>query len=80
MNFTKKIKPIANVQSKMTQKLIELLNELEDKEYLTMSNNGKICLDKIWKLLRMPTNEELLKALAKKESIDSVSTNKKGKE
>jgi len=57
-------KPIqANIESKMTQKLISLLTDLEGVEYTRMSSDGKYYLDEIWKLLRMPTNQEMQKAL-----------------
>ena len=63
-------KPIqANIESKMTQKLISLLTDLEGVEYTRMSSDGKYYLDEIWKLLRMPTNQEMQKALEDKEKL-----------
>tara|TARA_R110002020_G_scaffold156363_1_gene338461 strand:- start:242 stop:439 length:198 start_codon:yes stop_codon:yes gene_type:complete len=54
-------KPVSNIATAMTQKLIHLLQQLEDAEYKKMSNAGKKQFDKIWKLLGQPTNAELKK-------------------
>ncbi len=54
-------KPVSNIATAMTQKLIHLLQQLEDAEYNKMSNAGKKQFDKIWKLLGQPTNAELKK-------------------
>ena len=54
-------KPVSNIATAMTQKLIHLLQQLENAEYDKMSNAGKKQFDKIWKLLGQPTNAELKK-------------------
>tara|TARA_X000001388_G_scaffold52188_1_gene37892 strand:- start:18309 stop:18497 length:189 start_codon:yes stop_codon:yes gene_type:complete len=53
--------PKANIQSKMTQKLIHLLSELEITDRQRMSSDGKHYLDEIWKLLGQPTYSQVKK-------------------
>ena len=57
----KKVKP--NYGSDRTKELISYLQKLEDADYFNLSEDGKNYLDKIWKLLDMPTNKELQAAL-----------------
>tara|TARA_R110000744_G_scaffold47257_3_gene104122 strand:+ start:8020 stop:8217 length:198 start_codon:yes stop_codon:yes gene_type:complete len=57
--MSKKLYP--NIATKRFQKLVETLEALEATEYSRMSDKGKRYLDKIWKLLELPTNVELEK-------------------
>ena len=57
----KKVKP--NYASDRTKELISYLTGLEEADYFNLSKDGKNYLDKIWRLLDMPTNKELQAAL-----------------
>ena len=48
----------ANIESELTQKLMQLLNDLEYLDRDRMSNDGKSKMDDIWKHLGQPTFEE----------------------
>ena len=60
-------KPVSNIASAMTKRLIDLLSKLESTNYDKLNNEGKVYLDEIWKLLKMPTNAEMIEALKKHE-------------
>ena len=53
----KKVKP--NYASDKMKELVSYLTGLEEADYVNLSEDGKNYLDKIWKLLDMPTNKEL---------------------
>ena len=57
----KEIKP--NYASDRMKKLIKYLQQLENVDYQRMSKDGRYYLDKIWSLLKLPTNKEMLAAL-----------------
>jgi hypothetical protein len=48
----------ANIGSELTQRLMQLLNDLEYLDRDRMSNDGKSIMDDIWKHLGQPTFEE----------------------
>lgn len=48
-----------NIATNKTQKLIGLLSDLEHVDRQRMSSDGKYYLDKIWKLLGLPTYHEV---------------------
>lgn len=48
----------ANIESELTQRLMQLLNDLEYLDRDRMSNDGKSIMDDIWKHLGQPTFEE----------------------
>lgn len=61
----------ANIESPMTQNLINLLSELEASDRQRMSSSGKEYLDRIWTLLGLPTYDNMIKMneeLEKKEA------------
>jgi len=66
--MTKKLYP--NIATKRFQELVKALEALESIDYSRMSDEGKLQLDTIWKLLGMPTNAELKEKLKQKEEID----------
>jgi hypothetical protein len=53
----KKVK--LNTATDRTRRLISYLNDLEACDRDRMSSDGKYCMDKIWKLLGLPTHDEL---------------------
>ena len=57
-----------NIESELTQRLMQLLNDLEYLDRDRMSNDGKSIMDDIWKHLGQPTFEqnEKIKAGSKK--------------
>ena len=48
-----------NTATDRTRRLISYLNDLECSDRDRMSNDGKNCMDRIWKLLGLPTYDEL---------------------
>ena len=48
-----------NIASNKTQELIGHLSDLEACDRDRMSSDGKFYMDKIWKLLGLPTHDEL---------------------
>lgn len=47
-----------NIESELTQRLMQLLNDLEYLDRDRMSNDGKSIMDDIWRHLGQPTFEE----------------------
>ena len=48
-----------NTATDRTKKLVELLASLEANDYFRMSDDGRQNIDDIWKLLGMPTRNDL---------------------
>ena len=48
-----------NIATNKTQKLIGLLSDLENVDRQRMSSSGKHYLDEIWKLLGLPTYQQV---------------------
>ena len=48
-----------NIATSRTQKLIDLLTNLENVDRQRMSSDGKHYLDEIWKLLGLPTFKQV---------------------
>lgn len=48
-----------NIASNKTKELIGYLSDLEASDRDRMSSSGKEYMDKIWKLLGLPTHDEL---------------------
>ncbi len=54
-------KVFSNIATDRTRTLIQLLSELEIVDRQRMSSDGKLYLDRIWKLLGQPTYSEVQK-------------------
>lgn len=54
-------KVFSNIATDRTRTLIQLLSELEIVDRQRMSSDGKLYLDRIWKLLGQPTYDEVQK-------------------
>lgn len=58
-------KIFANLATDRFKKLVGYLSDLENLERQRMSSSGKEYLDKIWKLLDLPTYDEHIKMINK---------------